>query len=202
MTNVTCDLAISADGYSAGFEQSETYPFGFDGGIDWRALVVKWMMETPEENRAEMQRVVAANAFIMGRNMFTPQRGDWNLEWTGWWGDDPPYHAPTFVLTNYPRDPLPMQGGTTFYFVTDGIESAMRQAREAAGDGNVSIAGGATTVNQFLAAGLIDELRLHISPFTMGTGVRLFEGVPPLKMDLIESRSTSNVTHITYRMLR
>ena len=136
----------------------------------------------------------------MGRNMFTPHRGDWNLEWTGWWGDNPPYHAPTFVLTNYPRDPLPMDGGTTFYFVTDGIESAMRQAREAAGDGNVSIAGGATTINQFLAAGLIDELRLHISPFTMGTGVRLFQAVPALDMKLVESRSTSNVTHTTYRI--
>jgi dihydrofolate reductase len=101
-----------------------------------------WLAETPEENRAEVDQMTAAKAFIMGRNMFGPVRGEWDRQWNGWWGDDPPFHAPVFVLTHYPRDPQPMNGGTTFHFVTDGIESALRQAREAAGDGDVSIQGG------------------------------------------------------------
>ena len=102
----------------------------------------------------------------MGRNMFGPVRGEWDRHWSGWWGDDPPFHAPVFVLTHHAREPQPMEGGTTFHFVTDGIESALAQARAAAGDGDISIHGGATTINQYLAAGLVDELRLHIAPVT------------------------------------
>ena len=156
--------------------------------------------DTPDENRAEFdQRTasLAAKAYIMGRNMFGPVRGEWDRQW----GDDPPFHAPVFVLTHHPREPQPMDGGTTYYFVTDGIESALAQAREAAGDGDVSIQGGATTNNQYLAAGLIDELRLHIVPLTLGAGTRLFEGVPPLKLDQVKSEATSSVTHVTYRVL-
>jgi dihydrofolate reductase len=129
-------------------------------------------------------------------------RGEWDREWNGWWGENPPYHTPTFVLTHYPRDPQPMEGGTTFYFVTDGIESALRQAREVPGDGDIAIMGGATTINEYLAAGLIDELSLHITPFTLGAGTRLFDGVPPLNLEQIESRTSSGVTHVTYRILR
>jgi dihydrofolate reductase len=138
----------------------------------------------------------------MGRNMFGPVRGEWNLDWTGWWGEDPPYHAPVFVLTHHPREPLAMQGGTTFTFVTDGIRSALDQARKAAGDRDVSIAGGAATVNQYLAAGLIDELHTHVTPVTLGAGERLFDGVPPMQLDLLDVRPASLVTHVSYRLPR
>jgi dihydrofolate reductase len=201
LTKVTCELSISVDGYSAGLNQTEDRPFGDDGGDGWGDKLHAWLAETPEENRAEVDQMTAAKAFIMGRNMFGPVRGEWNRQWNGWWGDDPPFHAPVFVLTHYPRDPQPMNGGTTFHFVTDGIESALRQAREAAGDGDVSIQGGATTINQYLAAGLIDELRLHIVPLTLGAGTRLFDGVPPLKLEQVESRAARLVTHVTYRVL-
>ena len=159
------------------------------------------MFDNAEENRAEIDQGTAARAYIMGRNMFGPVRGEWNRQWKGWWGDDPPFHAPVFVLTHHPRDLQPMDGGTTYHFVTDGIESALAQAREAAGDGDVSIEGGASTINQYLAAGLIDELRLHIVPLTLGAGSRLFDGVPPLNLEQVDSRAASSVTHVTYRVL-
>ena len=135
------------------------------------------MFEQADANRAVIDEIVDAGAFIMGRNMFAPGRGDWDLDWKGWWGDDPPYHGPVFVLTHHPREPLTMDGGTTFTFVTDGIESAFEQARRAAGDRNISIAGGAETVRQYLAAGLIDELNLHIAPILLGAGEPLFAGL-------------------------
>jgi dihydrofolate reductase len=194
MPKVTCDISISADGYSAGHNQSEERPFGDDGGDGWGDKLHAWIFETPEENRvgraanlqaagAEVDQMAAPGAFVMGRNMFGPVRG----EGEGLVGDNPPFHAPVFVLTHYPRDPQPMDGGTTFHFVTDGIESALRQARDAAGDGDVAIQGVATTINQYLAAGLIDELRLHIVPLTLGAGTRLFDGVPPLNLQQMES---------------
>ena len=198
---VICDITISADGYSAGLNQTRERPFGDDGGDGSGAKLHAWMFDTPEENRAETEQFAAATAFIMGRNMFGPVRGEWDRQWNGWWGDDPPFHSPVFVLTHHRRDPQPMDGGTTYYFVTDGIESALAQARAAAGDGDVSIQGGATTVDQYLAAGLIDELRVHIVPFTLGAGTRLFEGVPPLNFEQAESRAASSVMHVTYRVL-
>jgi dihydrofolate reductase len=198
---VTCELSISADGYSAGLNQTEERPFGDDGGDGRGGKLHAWMFETPEENRAEADQTTAAKAFIMGRNMFGPVRGEWDRQWNGWWGDDPPFHAPVFVLTHHARDPQPMDGGTTYHFVADGIVSALAQAREAAGDDDVSIHGGATTVNQYLAAGLIDELRLHIVPLTFGAGTRLFDGVPPLKLEQVKSRAATSVTHVTYRVL-
>jgi dihydrofolate reductase len=201
MGMVICDITISADGYSAGLNQTEERPFGDDGGDGWGDKLHAWMFETPEENRAEVDQMTAAKAFIMGRNMFGPVRGEWDRQWNGWWGDDPPFHAPVFVLTHRAREPQPMDGGTTYYFVTDGIESALAQARAAAGDGDVSIQGGATTINQYLAAGLIDELRLHIVPLTLGAGTRLFDGVPPLKLEQVTSRAASSVTHVAYRVL-
>jgi dihydrofolate reductase len=200
MTKVTCDLSISVDGCSAGHDQTEERPFG-DGGDGSGAELHAWMFETPEENRYELDLMASAKAFIMGRNMFGPVRGEWDREWNGWWGDDPPFHAPVFVLTHHPRDPQPMEGGTTFHFVTDGIESALRRAREAAGGGDVAVQGGADTVNQYLAAGLIDEVRLHIAPVTFGGGTRLFDGVPPLKLQQVRSRAATSVTHVTYRVL-
>jgi dihydrofolate reductase len=196
--SVVCDISVSADGYSAGHNQTEERPFG-DGDT---SMLHAWMFDTPDENKAERARITAAKAFIMGRNMFGPIRGEWRGDWTGWWGPDPPYHAPVFVLTHYDRDPVTMEGGTTFHFVTDGIESALTQAQAVAGDGDVAIAGGASTVNQYLGAGLLDELRLHIAPFTLGSGTRVFDGVPPLKLDQVSSHSASLVTHVTYRLIR
>ena len=130
------------------------------------------------------------------------RRGAWDEQWKGWWGDDPPYHAPVFVLTHHPRESLTMQGGTTFTFVTDGIESALAQAREAAGDGDVAIAGGGATVNEYLAAGLIDELRLHVAPVVLGVGERLFDGVGDLDLERLDVSATDLVTHMTYRVIR
>ena len=160
------------------------------------------MFERPAGNEAEIAAITAAGAFIMGRNMFSPGRGEWDLDWTGWWGEDPPYHAPVFVLTHHAREPLTMKGGTTFIFVTDGIRSALDQARAAAGDADVAVAGGATTINQYLAARLIDELRLHIVPLVLGSGERLFDGVAELELEQVSARQTELVTHLTYRVPR
>ena len=198
MAYVTCDLAVSVDGFVTGLNQTLERPFG-DGAGD---QLHRWMFETPDENKAELDAITAADAFIMGRNMFGPGRGEWDPAWTGWWGADPPYHKPVFVLTHHPREDLPMRGGTTFVFVTGGVREAFDRAREATGDGRVSIAGGASTVNQYLTEGLIDELRLHIAPLTLGAGERLFDGVPPLTLEQVSARPASLVTHITYRVVR
>jgi dihydrofolate reductase len=198
MSKVTVDISMSVDGFVAGPRQSLDNPLG-EGAED---RLHRWMFEEAEANAAELQGITAAGAFIMGRNMFTPGRDDWDLEWKGWWGDEPPYHRPVFVLTHHPRPVLPMSGGTTFTFVTDGIESALAQAREAAGGGDIAIAGGAHTVNQYLAAGLIDELRLHVAPVLLGAGERLFDGVGDLALEPLGVRATNLVTHMSYRVAR
>jgi dihydrofolate reductase len=198
MARITSDLAISVDGFAAGLNQTLERPFG-DGDTE---QLHRWMFETPDENSEVIAGITDADAFIMGRNMFGPGRGAWDLDWTGWWGEDPPYHKPVFVLTHHERDDLPMQGGTTFHFATGGIHEALKRARDVTGDGKIAIAGGATTINEFLAAGLIDELRLHIAPVTLGAGERLFDGVPPLTLEQVSSRSASLVTHVTYRIVR
>jgi dihydrofolate reductase len=198
MTIVTCDMAMSVDGYVAGTDQRLDEPFG-DGP---RGRLHRWMLEQPERNAAEIERITAAGAYIMGRNMFSPGRGEWDETWTGWWGEEPPYHAPVFVLTHHPREPLPMKGGTTFTFVTDGIEAALERARAAAGDRDVAIAGGAATVNQYLAAGLIDELRLHVAPLILGAGERLFTGTADVELEPVSVRGDELVTHLTYRVRR
>jgi dihydrofolate reductase len=141
----------------------------------------------------------------MGRNMFGPVRGpwdSWSQEWRGWWGENPPYHVPVFVLTHYEREPLVMDGGTTFTFVTDGLDAAMALAHQAAGEQDVEVAGGASVVNGALRAGLVDELRLHIGPLTLGDGERLFDGVPPLRLEPVAAGTTELVTHVHYRLLR
>jgi dihydrofolate reductase len=198
LTKVTCDMAISVDGFAAGPNQSLDNPFG--EGVEGR--LHRWMFEEREANAAQIDRIVDAGAFVMGRNMFGPGRGAWDLDWKGWWGEEPPYHGPVFVLTHHPREPLAMQGGTTFTFVTDGIESALAQAGEAAGDADVAIAGGAHTVRQCLAAGLVDELRLHIAPVVLGAGERLLDGVGDLSLEPVEVGGTGLVTHVTYRVAR
>jgi dihydrofolate reductase len=199
MSKVTCDMAISVDGFGAGPNQSADNPFG--EGVGDR--LHQWMFEEADANAAAIERITDAGAFVMGRNMFGPGRGAWDESWKGWWGDEPPYHAPVFVLTHHRREPVQRQGGTTFSFVTDGIESALAQAREAAGTANVAIAGGPGTVNQYLAAGLIDELRLHVAPVVLGAGERLFDGVGAVALESLEdSWGTGLVTHLRYRVTR
>jgi dihydrofolate reductase len=198
MTKVKCDMSMSVDGFVAGPNQSADKPFG--EGVDDR--LHRWMFEQADVNAAEIEAITSAGAYVMGRNMFGPGRGDWDLDWQGWWGEDPPYHAPVFVLTHHPREPLTMQGGTTFTFVTDGIESALAQAREAAGDGDVAIAGGAATVNQYLAAGAIDVLRLHVAPVMLGAGERLLDGVGNFDLEPLGATSNELVTHLSYRVIR
>lgn len=198
MSRVTCDLTVSLDGFVAGPNQSPDKPLG-EGGESLH----RWQFEEREASAAEIAGILEAGAYIMGRNMFAgPGSGPWDQEWRGWWGEEPPYHAPVFVLTHHQREPLAMEGGTTFHFVTDGIESAMAQAREAAGDRDVAIAGGAQTARQYLSAGLMDELRLHISPVILGGGERLLDGVGDVTLEPIEARGTGLVTHVRYRVQR
>lgn len=192
---------MSVDGFVAGPNQRLDSPFG---DID-ENILHRWMFDDADqpEHKAEMLNfLVDAGAFIMGKNMFIPKEKYNDPEWMGWWGDNPPYHAPVFVLSKKPRKSIPMEGGTTFHFVTDGIESAYEQAKKAAGDRKIHIAGGANTVNQYLAAGLIDELWLHIAPVTLGSGARLFEGVPSLRLEPIELSGTKLATHIRYKVLK
>ncbi|MFA4841196.1 MAG: dihydrofolate reductase family protein [Agrococcus sp.] len=194
MGMVTCDVGVSVDGFVAGVEQSREDPLGI-GAEDLH----RWMFETEEENAAEIAAILGHGAYIMGRNMFGPVRGEWDEPWRGWWGDEPPYRAPVFVLTHFEHEPIEMEGGTTFHFVTDGPMAAMERARAAAGDASISVAGGASTIDQFLALGLIDELRLHIAPLVLGAGERLFAASGPLELHPIASRTASLVTHVTYR---
>ncbi|GAA0925242.1 dihydrofolate reductase family protein [Nonomuraea longicatena] len=196
MSKVTSDMSLSLDGFTAGPGQSLDLPIGEGVGESLH----RWMFEEPELHAEAIAAITAAGAFIMGRNMFGPGRGEWDLGWQGWWGEEPPYHGPVFVLTHHAREPLEMKGGTTFHFVTDGIEAALERAREAAGGRDVSIAGGAHTVNQYLAAGLIDELRLHVAPVVLGRGERLLAGVGAFDLEPVGTPSGSAlITHLTYR---
>ena len=192
-------MALSLDGFTAGPNQTFEKPFGDNFDSD---LLDRWMFAEPEKHKhkKEIDAILDAGAFIMGSNMFGPKDRRDTQEWKGWWGDNPPYHAPVFVLSHMERESIRMEGGTTFIFVTDGIESALSKAQEVAGNRNVKIMGGANTVNQYLAAGLIDELWLHIAPLSIGAGVRLFEGVPNLNLEPIEVSGTSTVTHIRYNV--
>jgi dihydrofolate reductase len=211
MTNVTCQISISLDGYVAGPNQSNDNPIGA-GGMrlhQWAFATDAWREQHGEsggersaDSEVAEQLMQGIGAYIMGRNMFGPGRGAWDASWTGWWGEDPPYHTPVYVLTNHPREPLEMQGGTTFQFVTDGIGSALQQARAAAGDQDVSIAGGASTVNQYLAAGLLDELHLHVVPVVLGAGERLLQDVGDPTLEPIEVVASPAVTHVKYRVVR
>jgi dihydrofolate reductase len=194
MASITSDPAISLDGFIAGPDQSLENPLGIGG-----EALHRWHFEQPEENAAELDAICSAGAYVMGRNMYGPDRGEWDLDWHGWWGDDPPYHGPVFVLGHREREPVPMEGGTTFHFVTGGIEEALGLAREAAGDRHVSICGGASTINQYLAAGYIDELRLHLAPIVLGDGEPVFRDLPGLSFEVASTRSTSLVTHVTLR---
>jgi dihydrofolate reductase len=195
MTRVTADMTITLDGYASGRGQSRERPFG---DLEPERLHA-WMFDHVEENAAERAAITEAGAYIMGRKMFDSEAGEWDLDWRGWWGSEPPYHAPTFILCHRPRASIEMEGGTVFHFVTDGIEAALERARDAAGERSVSIAGGPGTLNQYLAAGLVDELRLHVSPFVAGGGERVFADTAGLELTPASSRTTPHVTHLVYR---
>ncbi len=192
---------MTLDGFTAGHNQSFEKPFGDNFDLN---LLDRWMFAEPEKHKhtREIEAILDAGAFIMGSNMFGPKDRRESVEWKGWWGENPPYHAPVFVLSHKEREPIEMEGGTTFFFVTDGIESALSKAKEAAGDRDVRINGGANTLNQFLVAGLVDELWLHVAPVTIGSGTRLFEGVSNLNLEPIEISGTNVVTHIRYKVLK
>jgi len=198
MSKLVNDVSISLDGYSTGLNQSLENPFG--EGVGER--LHEWYTQEAEANAKVIERMIDAGAFIMGRNMFSPGRGAWDLDWKGWWGDNPPYHGPVFILTHHEREPVEMEGGTTYHFVTDGIEAALERAREAAGDRNISIAGGAQTLRQYLAAGLLDELRIHIAPVILGAGERPLDDIGDVKLEQVESSATNLVTHITYKVVK
>jgi dihydrofolate reductase len=208
---VTCQISISLDGFAAGPNQSLDNPLG-EGGLrlhQWVFTTAGWQRMQGEEGGedgpdSEVFEEVSqgVGAYIMGRKMFGGGPGEWDQKWRGWWGDDPPYHVPVFVLTHHPREPLTMEGGTTFNFVTDGIESALQQAQAAAGDQKVSIAGGAMAVRQYLAAGWLDELYLHIAPVVLGTGERLLEDVGDPVLEPVKVVASPAVTHIKYRIVR
>ena len=195
MTSVVCTMSISLDGYGTGLGQTEGQPFGDipDG------ILHRWMFETPDESPDEMAAITAAGAFVMGRNMFGPVRDEWTGDWRGWWGPEPPYHAPVFVLTHHAREPIEMEGGTTFHFVTDGFDAAYARALETAGDDGVDIAGGASAVRQALVAGVVDELTLDIAPVLLGSGERIFDGVGAFGMEPVEVLHSPLATHIRYR---
>jgi len=198
MSKVTCDVSTSVDGFVAGPNQSRQDPLGVGG-----ERLHHWMFPAQGQDQAVIEAWTAdAGAYVMGRNMFAPGRGPWDPDWRGWWGDDPPYHVPVFVLTHHPRPPLEMAGGTTFNFVTDGAAAALEQARRAAGEKSVLIAGGANTINQYLAAGVVDELHLHISPVLLGAGARLFEGVRGLDLQPDQVIASPDVTHVRYQVRR
>lgn len=206
-------VAVSLDGFLAGPNQSEENPLGVGGMAlhEWLFELETWQKQRGEQGgevNASTQVIEEAQsnigATVMGRNMFGGGPGPWSEDppWNGWWGEDPPYHTPVFVLTHHPRERLEMQGGTTFIFVTDGIESALEQAREAAGERDVLLGGGASAIQQYLAAGLIDEFELHIVPVLLGNGERLLDNVGNLRVEQVRAIEAPGVTHIKYRVLR
>ena len=212
MSKFRFHLTVSADGYLAGPDQSQENPLGVGGEElhDWIVELSAWRelhgMEGGEVNAStpvveELQANVGAS--VMGRNMFGPIRGDWGDEsWRGWWGEDPPFHYPVFVLTHHPREPLEMEGGTTFNFVTGGIEAALERATEAADAKDVLLNGGASVAQQALAAGLIDEFELHVVPRILGDGERLLDNVGDLRLEQVRAVDAPGVTHIKYRVLK
>ncbi len=201
-------FALSIDGYGAGPAQSLADPLGirgtelhrwFFGTKTFRAMFGQDGGSDGIDEAHAHRSMEGFGAFILGRNMFGPIRGEWpDDHWKGWWGENPPYHAPTFILTHHPRAPIEMKGGTTFHFVTDGIEAALERAKDAAGELDVKIGGGVSTVRQYLQAGLVDELHLAISPVLLGSGEAMFAGIdlPALGYRVTHSVATELATHV------
>jgi dihydrofolate reductase len=204
-------ITMSLDGFMAGPDQSLDDPLG-KGGEDlhqWAFQASAWQEEHGRSGGDEGvdSDVVRANlegigAYIMGRNMFGGGEGEWDESWRGWWGNNPPYHVPVFVLTHHPRETLEMEGGTSFHFVTDGIEAALERAREAAGGKKVQLAGGAQVAQQYMRAGLLDEIHIHVAPVLLGGGERLLEGLTGELERVRVAESPSGVTHLEYRPVR
>ena len=204
-------FAISLDGFSAGPDQSLEQPLGMNGTdmMEWFFPTKTFIEqhggeggETGIDDGFAAESMTGNGAWILGRNMFAPIRGPWlDDDWKGWWGDEPPYHVPTFVLTHHPRGPIEMKGGTTFYFVTDGIHSALEQAKGAAGDKDIRIGGGPATVRQYLKERLIDELHLAMRPIFLGKGETIFEGLNlrELGYEVEETVPGERATHIIIR---
>jgi dihydrofolate reductase len=213
VSKLRCHISISLDGFVAGPNQSEENPLG-EGGErlhDWNVPLAAWREahekqggEVNESTRIFEESRENIGASVMGRNMFGPiGGGDWGDEqWTGWWGDDPPFHHSVFVVTHHPRDPVEMKGGTTYHFVTDGIESALDQAKQAAGGKDVMLLGGGNIAQQYLAAGLLDELELHVVPLLLGGGSRLLDNLGDTKVQLEQVRAVEapGVAHLKYRV--
>jgi dihydrofolate reductase len=215
MAKLRLEIAMSLDGFIAGPHPSEEHPLGVGGTQlhEWAFALAAWRsphgLEGGETNASsEVVEGALANvgATIMGRNMFGGGPGPWSEEepWEGWWGESPPFHTPVFVLTHHAREPLVKQAGTTFFFVTDGIESALAQARELAGPKDISLGGGANVAQQYLAAGLLDELQLDVVPVLLGSGTRLFEQLTGAEVELEPLRviEAPAVTHLQYRVVR
>ncbi len=213
MGKVRFGVAISLDGFMAGPGQSVEHPLGA-GGMrlhDWAFALAAWRrmhvgLEGGVENASTQvveEALANVGAFVMGRNMFGGQPGPWgDGSWRGWWGETPPFHAPVYVVTHHPRSPLAMRGGTTFTFVTEGVEAAVARAREAAGGRDVVLGGGASLLRQALAAGLVDEAGVSIVPVLLGSGERLFDGLGGLALEQLRAIEAPGVAHLRYRVVR
>ena len=214
MGKVHVDITMSLDGFVAGPNDSPEQPLG-EGGErlhEWAIDLASWRErhgleggETGPDSEVVEETIRGTGATVMGRRMFSGGEGAWEDDPNadGWWGDDPPFRHPVFILTHHPREAVTKQGGTTFTFVTDGVESALEQARAAAGDKDVAIAGGANTIQQFLSAGLIDELQIHIAPILLGGGTRLFDqGAANVTLETTRVIESPRVTHLKYRVVK
>jgi dihydrofolate reductase len=214
MPKLKVDISVSLDGFVAGPNQTLDEPLGRGGELlhewafgahAWREAHGKGGGERNVDSEVVEEGIAAVGATVMGRRMFSGGEGPWEDDPNAdaWWGDDPPFHHPVFVLTHHEREPVTKEGGTTFTFVTGGIESALEQARAAAREGDVALAGGADAIQQYLSAGLVDEIQLHVAPLLLGGGVRLFDGPvpdPPHALERIRViESPTGVTHVTYR---
>ena len=210
MAKLRLRIYMSLDGFVAGANQSVKEPLGIGGEQlhEWVTSLATWRRahgmeggDVNESTRVMEQEIANIGATIMGRNMFGGHPGAWSATdpWKGWWGRNPPFHHPVFVLTHHAREPLVTEGGTTFTFVTDGIESALDQARRAAGEKDLALSGGAQAAQQYLNAGLVDEMQLHMSPMLLGAGERLFDGVTDLHgLVLVETVPAPNVVHLKF----
>lgn len=204
-------FTVSLDGYGAGPDQTLDHPLGKGG-----EKLHKWLLGTRTFHRMFGREGGASGidddfaargnenigAWILGRNMFSPMRGPWQDDaWKGWWGDNPPYHVPVFVLTHHARDPIPMAGGTTFHFVTAGAEAALQAARDAAGGRDIRVGGGAATIRQYLQAGLVDEMHVAVSPVLLGSGEKLLDGLnlPKMGLPVVQTASTPDAMHFVVK---
>ena len=210
MGKVVVDISMSLDGFVAGPNPTLEEPLGEKGEElhEWVVRTNYWRErhgleggEEDEDSEVIREAFSSVGASVMGRRMFSGGSGPWESDprSMGWWGDEPPFHTPVFVLTHHAREPEEMEGGTTFFFVTDGIEAAIQQARAAAGEGNVAIGGGANAIQQALAAGLVDELQVHVAPILLGGGTRLFgEGADPIRLEATRVLASPRATHVKF----